>query len=186
MSSSGWSVASRRRVGTTVWLEFSARKTSRPPRTRRGARSPDLEVEMVVIAAPGIELLTAACAPRSTVHVFLNRQLRATGSAENCLLIPFDLRPDPNRVIGERRVAVFACVVNATALHLDRDNVSRPMIVGAPGLRIQVEAAHLRNLRRHGASWKRELSRASATPHRSRQSRGRDLQSESPESSAAF
>jgi len=43
-------------------------------------------------------------------------------------------------MIGERGVAIFAGIVDATALHLDRHNVSWSVIVLATSLRIEIDA----------------------------------------------
>ena len=45
-------------------------------------------------------------------------------------------------MIGEGVVAVFAGVVDAAAFHLDRDDVQRAAIVGAPGLGVEIDAMH--------------------------------------------
>jgi len=50
------------------------------------------------------------------------------------LLVPFTLRPDCNRMIGERLVAIFAGIVEAATFHLDSDDVSRPVIMIATSL----------------------------------------------------
>ena len=43
---------------------------------------------------------------------------------------------------GELAVAVFARVVDATALHLDGNDVSGSTIVFTAGLRIEIDATH--------------------------------------------
>ena len=50
-------------------------------------------------------------------------------------------------MIRERDVAVFASVVNATAFHLDGDDVGGGVVMEAAGLRIEVEAVN------EGRSW---------------------------------
>jgi len=45
-------------------------------------------------------------------------------------------------MIRERNVAVFASVVDATAFHLDGDDVRGGVVVEAAGLRIEVEAVN--------------------------------------------
>src|ERR1700722_418974 len=94
----------------------------------------NLEVTVIVVATPRIELRPASGAARVTLHVLQNRQHCAAGAAEYCLLVPFTLGPDCYRMIGERQVAIFASIVKAATLHLDRNNVSRPVIMLATSL----------------------------------------------------
>jgi len=104
---------------------------------------------MIVISTPRIERLTATWAPGFALHVLLNGEFCAAGAAEDCLLVPLALRPDFDRMIGERGVAVLAGIVDATALHLDRNNVAWPVIVPAASLRIKIYATNLGNSRNH-------------------------------------
>ena len=98
---------------------------------------------MIVISTPRIERLTATWAPGFALHVLLNGEFCAAGAAEDCLLVPLALRPDFDRMIGERGVAVLARIVDATALHLDCDNVGWSPIMLTTSLRIQIDAAHI-------------------------------------------
>jgi hypothetical protein len=109
---------------------------------------------MVMTSASRIELLTASWTARLALHVLMNGQLRATGATEHRSLIPFSLRPDLKRVIGERSVAIFAGIVDATALHFDGDNVRGSVIVLAPSLRIKIDATNFWKSRNHRASTK--------------------------------
>jgi hypothetical protein len=52
-------------------------------------------------------------------------------------------------MIGESNVAIFARVVDAAALHLDRDNVSWSVIVFAARLRAELDPAHMWMTGRH-------------------------------------
>ena len=104
---------------------------------------------MIVIAASGVELLPASWATGLALHVLGDRQFGSAGAAKDCFLIPFNFWPDLDRVIGESGMAIFACVVNAAALHLDRDNVGKPVIVPATGLCVEVHAAHIGKTRSH-------------------------------------
>jgi hypothetical protein len=59
-------------------------------------------------------------------------------------LVPFILWPDLDLVIpGERRVAICARIIDATALHLDRNNVGWSVIMFATGLPIEIDAMHI-------------------------------------------
>jgi hypothetical protein len=109
---------------------------------------------MVMTAASRIEWLTATWAARLALHVLMDGQLRATGTTEYRSLIPFSLGPDLEWMIGERSMAIFAGIVDATTLHLDGDNVSGPVIVHAPSLRIKIDATNFWKSRNHRASTK--------------------------------
>jgi hypothetical protein len=109
---------------------------------------------MVVTAASRIELLATTWAARLALHVLMDGQLRATGTTEYRSLIPFSLGPDLEWVIGERSVAIFAGIVNATTLHPDGDNVSGSVIVLATSLRTKIDATNFWKSRNHRASTK--------------------------------
>src|ERR1700722_2532885 len=94
----------------------------------------NLEVIMIVLATPRIELCPANRAARITLHVLENRYRRTAGAAKYCWLVPFSFRPDCDRMIGERQVAILAGIVTAATFHLDGDDVSRPVIMLATGL----------------------------------------------------
>jgi hypothetical protein len=119
---------------------------------------------MIVISTPRIERLTATWAPGFALHVLLNGEFCAAGAAEDCLLVPLALRPDFDRMIGERGVTVLAGIVDATALHLDRNNVAWPVIVPATSLRIKIYAANLGNSRNHPNPGKKMAEREGFEP----------------------
>jgi hypothetical protein len=98
---------------------------------------------MVVVAAPGVELLPATRAARFALHILMYRQLRAASPAKYCLLLPLALRPHLDRMSSQRLMTILASIVNAAALHLDRDDVRRPVIMLAARLRIQLDSAHI-------------------------------------------
>lgn len=102
-----------------------------------------------MVSTPRIKPLTASRAARFAVHVLVDGQLCATGPAEYCLLVPFILWPDLDLVIGERGVAICARIVDATALHLDRNNVGWSVIMFATGLRIEIDATHIWKISNH-------------------------------------
>jgi hypothetical protein len=94
----------------------------------------NLEVTMIVVATPRIELCPASRAARVALHVLENREDRAAGAAEYCWVVPFPLGPNFYRMVGKGQVAVFAGIVKAATVHLDRNNVSRAVIMLATGL----------------------------------------------------
>jgi hypothetical protein len=94
----------------------------------------NLEVIMIVLATPRIELCSASRAARITLHVLKNSYRCTAGAAKYRWLVPFTFRPDCNRMIGERQVAVSAGIVKAATFHLDGDDVIRPVIMLATGL----------------------------------------------------
>src|SRR5580704_11214271 len=82
-----------------------------------------LKIEMIVVAAPRIELCLACRTARVALHVIANGQHCSARAAEYRLLVPFILRPDRYRMIGECLVAILASVVLAATFHLDGDDV---------------------------------------------------------------
>jgi hypothetical protein len=94
----------------------------------------DFEIKMMVVATPRIELCPAIRAARVTLHILENRQKCTACAAKYRWLVPFALRPECCRMIGERQVAVFAGIVKAATLHLDGNDVSQPVIMLATGL----------------------------------------------------
>lgn len=101
------------------------------------------EIKMVVVSAPWIEFLAATGAARFALHVLMDGQLHAASSAKDCLLLPLALGPNLDRVAGERLMAFLARIINAAALHLDRDDVHRPAIMLAARLRIQIDSVYI-------------------------------------------
>jgi hypothetical protein len=53
-------------------------------------------------------------------------------------------------VFAQRSVAFLARIVDATALHLDRNDVGGSMKVFAASLRVEIHATHLWKVRSHG------------------------------------
>jgi hypothetical protein len=94
----------------------------------------NLEVTMIVLATPRIELCPASRAAGITFHVLKNGQHCATSAAQNRWLVKFTFRPDCDRMIREHQVAVFASIVKAATLHPDGNDVGRPVIMLATGL----------------------------------------------------
>jgi hypothetical protein len=112
---------------------------------------------MIMLSTPRIEQLPARWAPGFALHILVDGHLRATGATEYSWLAPLCLGPDFDHVIGERGVAVFAGIVDAAALRLDRNNVSGSVIVLAACLRIKVEATNFWKSRNHGRTGKRRI-----------------------------
>ena len=81
--------------------------------------------------------------------ILADRQLYTAGAAEYCFLAPFILWPDLNPMVGECCVAILTRIVDATTLHLDRNNVGWPVIVFATGVRVSIDAAHIWKIGSH-------------------------------------
>jgi hypothetical protein len=94
----------------------------------------NMEVAMIMVAAPGIEPCPASRAAGITLHVLKNSYRCTASTAKYGSLIPFVFRPHRDRVTGERHVAVFASIVKTAAFHLDGNNVGRPVVMLATGL----------------------------------------------------
>ena len=116
----------------------------------------------------------------------MDRQLRTARSTENCLLVPFAFWPDFDLVTGQRDVAIFARIVDAATLHLDRDDVGWSAIMFAASLGIEIDAVHFRKIQSHRQNGKMQgINQSSEVLRRSRRFAARDLQSGSPVSSGA-
>jgi len=89
----------------------------------------DLKVKMIVVAASRIESRITSRAVGITLPVLENGQHRTARATKNRLLVPFIFRPDCNRMIGERVVAILASIVKTATFHLDGDDVSRSVIM---------------------------------------------------------
>ena len=107
------------------------------PGIRGRLRSAELEIEMVVAAARGVEGGVAGGAARVAVQVCVNGELGAARSADDGWLVPFAVGPDLDSVAGEKGVAVLASVVDSAAFHLDGDDVRGRVVMGATGLGIK-------------------------------------------------
>jgi hypothetical protein len=117
----------------------------------------DLEIKMIVVAASGIELRPTAWATIFALHILMDGQFYATGATEYGSLAPFPLGPHLDLMIGERVMTILASIVDATALHFDRNDVCGAVIVLATGLRIEIDAANFWKSRHHGLRGKRAL-----------------------------
>jgi hypothetical protein len=109
------------------------------------------EIKMIVVSARWIESPAATGAARLALHVLTYAQLRAASAAKYRPLLPLALRPHLDRMSGERLMTFLARIINAAALHPDRDDVRRPVIVLAAGLRIEIDFAHIQWFRNHCA-----------------------------------
>jgi hypothetical protein len=113
---------------------------------------------MIVASTSRIELGAASRATKLALQVLVDRQLYPTSAAKYCFLAPFALWPDFDFVFAQRSVAFLARIVDATALHLDRNDVGGSVKVFAPGLRIEIDATHLWKVRSHGTKKKQRPS----------------------------
>jgi hypothetical protein len=112
---------------------------------------------MMVVATSGIELLPTARAATFALQIVMDSQLFPTGATKYGWLTPITLGPNLDRMIGERVMTILACVVDATALHLDGDDVSGSVIVLATSLRIKIDATNFWKSRTHRVFRKRDL-----------------------------
>src|SRR6202044_1387676 len=97
----------------------------------------------VMFPAPRIKPRCAARTTRLTLHILPNRQLCPAPATKNRKLIPLTFRPHDNRMTRQLQMTILASPIFPAALHLDRDDVGRPVIMSATSLRIQSHAAHL-------------------------------------------
>lgn len=139
-------------------------------------RGSHFEINVIMVSTPRIELLTANRAARFALHVLADGQLCAAGSAKYRLLVPFALWPNPDLVIGQNKVAIFARIVNPAALHLDRDDVRGSVVMCTTGLGINIDTAHGRRIRRHCSNQRtRKFSRLSAALQIVRRPKGKEI-----------
>ena len=95
-----------------------------------------------MIAAAGIEGSAAVETYIATRHVLRNAELAAASAAKHGRLTPLLLRPDLYWMVGQSFVALLAGVVDAAALHPDRNDVESGSIVSAAGLSIEFDPAN--------------------------------------------
>jgi len=117
----------------------------------------DREINMVVVATSGIEILTTTWAATLALHILLDGQRYAAGATKYGSFAPFRLGPYLDRMIGERVMTILASIVDAAAPHLDRDDVSGSVIVLATGLPIKIDATNFWKNHHHRVCRKRDL-----------------------------
>lgn len=89
-----------------------------------------------MLRASRIERPVAARAFGSAAEIFPDRQLKATGTAENEVLIPARLRPDLRVMTDERGMTSVAAKPVATAFEPDRHYIVLAVIMGTACFRI--------------------------------------------------
>lgn len=106
---------------------------------------------MIVFAAAGIKGGAATTTCVAAREVLLDAHFLSADAAQDGEFSPLRLRPDLDGMVSQGIVAVFACVINAAALHLDRNDVESGSIVSAARLRIEIDSENL---------WAREYHRS--------------------------
>src|ERR1700692_1873446 len=99
-----------------------------------------LKIEVVVTMATRIELRSACGTAISAIHVAFDRQLDATGTAQDCRLSPLAPRPHLDRMAGEGDMTILAGVVSSATLHFDGYDIHWLVVVGAAGLRVYFDS----------------------------------------------
>lgn len=99
----------------------------------------------MVLPAAGVEGGTARRTGIAAFEVVADRNFCAAGAAEDHTLVPFRTWPSLYSMTGERRVAVHTRVPGVAALHADRNDVARRMVMRAARLQIDIEAENGRN-----------------------------------------
>lgn len=102
------------------------------------------EIEVIVIAAAGVERRAARRAHRAAFHILPNGHHVLASSAKNSWLVPLRHWPNLNGMIRECHMAIFAGVVHATALHPDGDNVAIRTVMGAARITVEIDSANFR------------------------------------------
>lgn len=99
------------------------------------------EVELVVLAATGIERRFTVGAFTAAIEILADGQLFSAGAAQHGRLVPLTAGPNLNRMARERFMTVFASIVKATTSHFDCDDVQGGVVMGAARLAIQIDSA---------------------------------------------
>jgi len=144
------------------------------------------EIMVMVKLAAGIELRLTLETPIAALHVLPDRQLDTANSAEDCFLIPLQLGPNFNRVIGQGFMALFASIINSTTLHFDGDDVRGAVVMLATGVGIEINTANCRDFGNHRVVKDMPSIRWLVIPRRNHRSAWLDRQNGSPKSSAVF
>lgn len=100
-----------------------------------------------MFSASGIEGFPASRTSRLAFQIFANGEFPAACATQYCPLPPLPFGPNRDRVICHRNVAILAGVVDATALYLDGDNVSRPVIMLATRVCVELHAPYFWTVR---------------------------------------
>jgi len=108
------------------------------------------KIEMVVVAASGVEGSLAGGAAGVALQVLGDGEFGVAGSAEDGRLVPFGIGPDLGGMPGEGNMAILAGVIEAAAPHLDGDDVGGAVVVEAAGLGIEVQSADVWRFCGHG------------------------------------
>ena len=108
------------------------------------------EIQMIVIAAGGVEGGVAMRAAGITLEIGGDGKRRATVAAEDGLFVPFRFGPGFDAVVCERVMAIFAGVIHAAAFHFDCDDIELGVVMKAAGLGIEIEAVDFWSGRKHG------------------------------------
>jgi hypothetical protein len=109
---------------------------------RRADSGRNGEIELVMVAAAGIEGRAAGWASVATRHVLLDGHFLSARPTKHGGLSPFRARPHLDGVVGQCLVAVLACVVDAATFHLDGKDVEYAAVVSATRVRIEVDPAN--------------------------------------------
>jgi hypothetical protein len=114
-----------------------------------------------MIAAGRIEFGLARGTTVPAIQVGVNRQFGAAGSAQDGFVVPFIQGPHLDRMVRQREMAIFAGIVNAAALHFDCDNIHRLVVMGAPGLGIDIHPTNVWNILAHVETGNQTVSSSS-------------------------
>lgn len=84
-----------------------------------------------------------------TEQIFVYGHLVPAHAAQHCGLMPLGGWPDFNRVIGQSVMALFARVVKAATVHLDRNDINWGVVVIASCLRVDIYPKNFRRSEFH-------------------------------------
>lgn len=105
------------------------------------------EIEVVVVAAGGIEGSAAMGAGGVAGEIGGDGENGTAGAAEDGRFVPLGLRPGLDGMIGEGDVAILAGVKEAATFHFDGNDIERRAVVKATSLGVEIKAVD------HGGEW---------------------------------
>lgn len=135
------------------WLQYTVLKIMELERTISQAvlkGSFELEVQVIVVLAAGIEHGSACWAEKSRRHVLLDCELPATSSAKDRLRAIFRSLPPSRDVVRESFMTLVTRIIAVATPKSHGDDVAGARIVSAPRHVIHVNAMYERRVNQSG------------------------------------
>ena len=104
---------------------------------------------MVVVLATGIELHTTSSTMKVSRHILLDRKFSPASSTQDGFLFLFSFQPNFYWVVRQSIMTIFAGIVQTATFHLDSNDITRPVIVRAASLAVEIDAMYGWGIREH-------------------------------------